>query len=68
MSANNHAVFVLAKDGRPLTPCTPAKARKLLRGGVAKPIWSRFGTFGIQMLVETRRETPETTLGVDTVS
>jgi len=36
-----------------------------MHAGVAKPIWSRFNTFGIQMLVETRRETPQTTLGVD---
>jgi len=36
-----------------------------MRGGVAKPVWSKFGTFGIQMLVETRRETPQTTIGVD---
>ena len=68
MSTKKHTVFVLAKDGQPLTPCTPAKARKLLKGRVAKPVWSRFGTFGIQMLVDTRRETPETTLGVDTGS
>lgn len=64
MSAN-HTVFVLAIDGKPLTPTTPAKARKLLEGGVAKKVWSKFGTFGIQMLAETRRETPETSLGVD---
>jgi len=64
MSAK-HTVFVLAKDGTPLTPTTPAKARKLLKGGVAKPTWSKFGTFGIQLLVETRRETPQTTLGID---
>lgn len=60
-----HTVFVLAIDGKPLTPTTPAKARKLLEGGVAKKVWSKFGAFGIQMLVETRRETPQTTIGVD---
>jgi hypothetical protein len=63
--SDKHTVFVLAIDGEPLTPCTPAKARKLMRGGVAKPVWSKFNTFGIQMLVETRRETPQTTVGVD---
>lgn len=63
-----HSVFVLAKDGSPITPTTPARARKLLRGGVAKKVWSKFGTFGIQMLMETRRETPETVLGMDTGS
>ena len=66
MSAlRTHAVFVLSLDGNPLTPTTPAKARKLIRGGVAKQVWSKFGTFGIQMLVSTRRETPQVTLGVD---
>lgn len=64
MSAK-HTIFVLAIDGKPLTPTTPAKARKLLKAGVAKKMWSKFGTFGIQMLVETRREIPQTTIGVD---
>ena len=65
MSTNQHSVFVLAIDGKPLTPCKPSKARKLLKGGVAKKVWSKFGIFGIQMLVETRRETPNTVLGED---
>jgi hypothetical protein len=60
-----HSVFVLGSDGKPLTPTTPAKARKLLEGGQAKKAWSKFGTFGIQMLVETRKETPLTVLGYD---
>jgi hypothetical protein len=60
-----HTVFVIAVDGRALTPTTPAKARRLLRSGGAKVVWSRFGTFGIQLLVETRWAVPETALGVD---
>jgi hypothetical protein len=52
-------------DGQPLTPTTPSKARKLLKGGQAKKCWSKFGTFGIQMLVPTRTETPLTVLGYD---
>jgi len=60
-----HSVFVIGFDGKPLTPTTPAKARKLLEGGQAKKAWSKFGTFGIQMLVETRKETPLTVLGYD---
>jgi hypothetical protein len=49
MSAfSRHSVFVLDPDGKPLTPTTPAKARKLLRGGVAKKVRSQLGTFGIQ--------------------
>lgn len=32
---------------------------------VARKRWSKFGTFGIQMLVPTRSETPRCSLGVD---
>lgn len=64
MSAK-HSVFVLAIGGQPLTPTTPARARKLLEAGIAKKVWSKLNTFGIQMFVDTRRETPETTIGVD---
>jgi hypothetical protein len=62
---SKHTVFVLGQDGQPLTPTTPSKARKLLAGGVAKKVWSKFNTFGIQMLVSTRTETPDSTLGND---
>ncbi|MCI0709370.1 MAG: RRXRR domain-containing protein, partial [Chloroflexi bacterium] len=37
MSAK-HTVFVLNNEGRPLTPTTPARARKLLKAGVATPV------------------------------
>src|SRR5688572_17896902 len=60
-----HSVFVLSVSGEPITPTTPARARKLLKANIAKPIWSKFGTFGIQLLVETRNEVPLTTLGYD---
>jgi hypothetical protein len=53
MSVNQHSVFVLGQDGKPLTPTTPAKARKMLRAGVAVKSWSKFGTFGIQMRVQS---------------
>ena len=61
----NHSVFVLGVDGKPLTPCTPCKARKLLQGGKAKKVWSKFNTFGIQLLEDSRKETPVTVLGHD---
>jgi hypothetical protein len=48
-----------------LTPTTPTRARKLLQAGVAVKRWSKFGTFGIQMLIETRTDVPDTALGVD---
>lgn len=60
-----HSVFVLGSEGKPLTPTTPTKARKLLEGGQAEKVWSKFGTFGIQMLVETRKDGPLTVLGYD---
>lgn len=62
---SKHSVFVLSKTGKPLTPTTPSRARKLLKAKVAKPVWSKFQTFGIQMLEDTREETPATTLGYD---
>jgi len=65
MSVRDHTVFVLDIMGKPLTPTTPAKARKLLKAGVARKIWSRFQTFGIQLLTETRQAIPITSLGVD---
>jgi hypothetical protein len=63
--SGTYTVFVLGIDGKPLTPTTPAKARKLLTAGVAKKIWSKFGTFGIHLKEQTRQETPLTTLGYD---
>lgn len=60
-----HSVFVLGQDGKSLTPTTPAKARKMIRAGVAKKSWSKFGTFGVQMLAATRTETPDAVVGND---
>jgi hypothetical protein len=60
-----HSVFVLDKQGKPLTPTKPSKARKMLEGGVAEPIWNKFSQMGIKMLVDTRKETPKTALGID---
>jgi len=62
---SGHNIFVIGVDGKPLTPTANAKARKLLEGRQAKPVWNKFGRFGIQMSVETRREHPETKLGYD---
>jgi hypothetical protein len=62
---SKHTVFVIGIDGMPLTPTTPLKARKLMKGNQAKPIWSKFGTFGLQMLVPTGKVIPKTVLGID---
>lgn len=64
MSAK-HSVFVLDNSGKPLMPTIPSKARKLLKNGVAKKCWSKFGTFGIQMLFDTRKEKHDCSIGVD---
>jgi len=58
-------IFVLSYSGKPLTPCKPQKAKKLLLGGVAKVVWNKFGEFGIKMLIPTREFTPKTILGID---
>jgi len=58
-------IFVLSYEGKPLTPCKKGKARKLLVGKVAKPVWNKFGEFGIQMLVPTRNFIPMFVLGQD---
>jgi len=62
---STHSVFVIHKDGTPITPTKPQRAKKLLESGVAKSVWNKFGQFGIQMLVDTRKETPSTALGID---
>lgn len=62
---SGHNVFVSSKEGKPLTPTTNSKARKLLKAGQAKPVWNKFGKFGIQMLVETRQFVPKTVLCCD---
>jgi hypothetical protein len=64
-SVVKYTVFVLAASGQPLTPTTSSRARKLLKVGVAKKVWSKFGTFGIQLCIQTRQATPQTALGVN---
>ena len=58
-------VCVLHKDGTPLMPCKPAKARKLLRDGMAVKHWTREGVFYIQLTVDTSKHTQPMCLGID---
>jgi hypothetical protein len=58
-------VFVLDQDGNPLMPTMPSRARKLIEAGVAKKVWSKFATFGIQMLVPTGTTTQVGSMGID---
>lgn len=64
-SISGHSVFVLSIEGQPLTPCKPSKARKLLKGNQAKPVWNKFGMFGIQMIQLVGKKYPLTTYGYD---
>ena len=52
-------VFVLGVDGKPLTSVKPQRAKRLMKDKQAKPVWNKFSQFGIQMLVETRKEPPK---------
>jgi len=56
-------VFVRNQDGSPLMPCTPAKARKLLRDGRAKV--AERCPFTIQLTWQCEGQVQEVTLGID---
>jgi hypothetical protein len=55
----------LSINGEPLSPTSPARARMLIKKNKAKSVWSKFNTFGIQMLVSTGKEIPVGVLAVD---
>ena len=56
-------VYVLNKNGKPLMPCKPQKARKLLKNGKAKVI--KREPFTIQLLYGSSGYRQHITLGVD---
>ena len=60
---NTLKVFVLNMRGQPLMPCSPPKARKLLRAGKAVPVCRT--PFVIQLTVPTGETKQPITLGVD---
>ncbi|WP_274956606.1 RNA-guided endonuclease IscB [Duodenibacillus massiliensis] len=60
---NTLKVFVLNMRGQPLMPCSPPRARKLLRAGKAVPV--RRTPFVIQLTVPTGETKQPITLGVD---
>ena len=60
---NTLKIFVLNMRGQPLMPCSPPKARKLLRAGKAVPV--RRTPFVIQLTVPTGETKQPITLGVD---
>jgi len=62
---NDRRLFVLSCFGKPLMPCKPQKARKLLQGKVAKVMWNKFGMMGIQMLFPTAENLQKTVFAID---
>ena len=56
-------VYVINKHGRPLMPCSPAKARHLLDAGKAKV--KKRTPFTIQLVYGSSGYTQEVILGVD---
>jgi len=56
-------VYILNMRGNPLMPCSPRKAKKLLREGRAKVI--KRSPFTLQLLTPTGEAKQEVTLGID---
>lgn len=59
-------VHVINKDGQPLMPCSPRKARLLLKSGKAKTYKGKTGHFTIQLLHGSSGYKQSITVGVDT--
>lgn len=59
-------VYVINRDGKPLMPCRPAKARKLLRAGKAKVV--KRTPFTIQLLWDCESHLQLIVAGMDTGS
>lgn len=58
-------VPVVARDGTPLMPTTPAHARIMLRDGVARARRNKLGFFYIQMLISVGTATQPMALALD---
>jgi hypothetical protein len=56
-------VYVINKNGKPLMPCKPAKARKLLRDGKAKVV--NRCPFTIKLQWDCEENVQEVTVGID---
>src|SRR6266849_5676172 len=63
LKAMSSIVYVIHQNGHPLMPCSPAKARKLLRARSAKVI-SRC-PFTIGLLWDCEEHVQEVVLGID---
>ncbi|MDA8205192.1 MAG: RRXRR domain-containing protein, partial [Thermaerobacter sp.] len=59
-------IAVISMHGKPLSPTTPAKARKLIQSGGAVPRRDTLGTFYIQLTTPTGEIIPhDTVVGID---
>lgn len=52
----SNRIPVVSRDNKPLMPCKPSKARKLLEQNKAVPRWSKLGLFYIQLTIEITSE------------
>lgn len=58
-------VPVVSMEGHPLMPTTPAKARKLLRDGLATGMFNKIGVFYIQLRTLVGNKTQEVKMAID---
>lgn len=65
MRTMQNYVPVVHKDGTPLMPCKPNRARKLIKDGAATKKWTKTGIFYIQLTTPTSKNTQPMTLGID---
>lgn len=56
---------MVSADGRPLMPTTPAKARKMIRDGVAVGRFNKLGIFYVQMLIPVGDKTQDVSMTMD---
>jgi len=61
----NPRVPVVDAEGKALMPCTPAKARILIKQGKAKPRWNKIGMFYIQLKHKVEPKNQILGVGVD---
>src|SRR6266567_1503940 len=56
---------VVDSRGVPVMPCTPGKARHLLKSGKARPRWNKLGLFYIQLQYEQEADNQPLVVGID---
>src|SRR5215831_9859624 len=58
-------VPVLESTGRAAMPCTPAKARHLLKSGKARPKWNKLGLYCMQLTYSLEPNNQPLVVGID---